>query len=134
MDRCVYGRDYKPRSKILRNLLVGVATTIILVAFTWTTYDPKTLMRLTGAQSLEAAPRRSWTPPTMKIESRIATSRRLGEKMWNTLAANFRFASKADMTAWVCNVSFYLKSGQNRATLGPWPPLSCRFAANKKSE
>jgi hypothetical protein len=50
MSRSLYGHDCKPRSKIGRNLLVGAAAVIILLAFIWTTYDPKTFRLLTGVQ------------------------------------------------------------------------------------
>jgi hypothetical protein len=48
MHRRLYAHDYKTPSNALRNLLVGIAAAIILVAFVWTTYDPETFRQLSG--------------------------------------------------------------------------------------
>jgi hypothetical protein len=50
MNRSLYGHDCKPLSTMIRNLLVGIAGLIILIAFVWTTYDPRTFRMLSGAR------------------------------------------------------------------------------------
>ena len=50
MRRIIYGHDYKSPSNFARNLLIGVAALILLFAFVWTTYDPKTIRLLSGVR------------------------------------------------------------------------------------
>jgi hypothetical protein len=54
MTRHVYGRDYKPPSNIVRNLLIGIATMIVVVTFVWKTYDPQTFRLMSGVQPAAA--------------------------------------------------------------------------------
>jgi hypothetical protein len=48
MPRSVYGTNYKPRSKIPRNLVLAATIAIVVAAFVWMTHDPKTFRRLSG--------------------------------------------------------------------------------------
>jgi len=48
LHRTVYGHDWKRPSHFARNLLVALAIVLIVAAFVWTTYDPKTLRLMSG--------------------------------------------------------------------------------------
>jgi len=54
MTRYVYGRNYKPPSNIVRNLLIGIAAMIVVVTFVWKTYDPQTFRLMSGVQPAAA--------------------------------------------------------------------------------
>jgi hypothetical protein len=54
LSQSLYGHDYKPRSKMARNVLLGIGAVIILITFVWTTYDDKTF-RLLDAKNTRSA-------------------------------------------------------------------------------
>jgi hypothetical protein len=50
MHRNLYGHDCKPPSNAIQNLLVGIVSLIILIAFVWATYDVQTFRMLSGVR------------------------------------------------------------------------------------
>jgi hypothetical protein len=66
----MYGRDHKPPSQAGWILLLGIFAAIVVVAFVWTTYDPKTLMLLNGVRPQVVKMQRSSEPPLIDAKPR----------------------------------------------------------------
>jgi len=75
LSRSLYGLDYKPRSKMARNVLLGVGAVIILLTFVWTTHDDKTF-RLLDAKNTRSA------DVPQSIDAGVPRSRKTGSGQW----------------------------------------------------
>ena len=68
--RNVYGRYHKPPSQAGRIFLISILTMIVVVAFVWTTYDPKTFRLLSGARPDAVQKQQSSEPKSVDAKSR----------------------------------------------------------------